>query len=43
MNAVRLCRWTLAVKGEMAVDRELPALHRIAKRSVCNDGFGWGV
>jgi predicted HD phosphohydrolase len=43
MNAVRLCRWTLAATGEAGVERELPALHRIAGRSVCNDGFGWGA
>lgn len=43
MNAVKLRRWILATTGNIAVERELPALHRIAERSVCNDGFGWGA
>ena len=47
MNAVKLCRWTVAVAdeegGEIDIGRELPALLRITERSVCNDGFGWGV
>jgi predicted HD phosphohydrolase len=47
MNAVKLCRWTLAAEIEAAervdVNRDMPTLLRIAQRTVCNDGFGWGA
>ena len=42
MNAIRLCRWTLAATGDAVAAGELQMLYRIAERSVCNDGFGWG-
>ena len=45
MNSVKVARWILAVDEDPAVDaafeRELPALCRIAERSVCNGGAGW--
>jgi predicted HD phosphohydrolase len=45
MNALRLARWSLAAEVEanelLGFERELPALYRIAERTVCNDGFGW--
>ena len=47
MNAVRLARWSLAAAVDAqempGFERELPALYRIAERSVCNDGFGWAA
>lgn len=43
MNAVRVCRWTLAAAtGTATPEADWTALLRAAERSVCNGGRGWG-